>query len=355
MPGFTRTREFFKDGGALLSAPGGRLARALAGLGVAAAVAVVPYPLAERTHDGPAAAVEVNAPASEQQPDGTFGASAYAIYVAAAAVAEKGSDLLTLQASRLAGMFHVHKFGRYEVPQFVAEAIVRAARDTGFPPDTLMAIAEKESSFNVGARPPRGSALGPFQFIEQTWLSVVRDYGAEFGLGDEAAAIKSRVVKAKGGNRIELYMDDASQQDRLLALRTDPYLSAALAAKDLIVAKERIESRLEAAMSNDDLYLPHFLGKGGAELLLAKSEEKPGAAARKVFPKAAQFNAGMFRGKGGRQLTVRQFHERARAVITERVGKYRDVEARVMSVSASHAPEAENGTGLRLDTGMLRR
>jgi hypothetical protein len=60
---------------------------------------------------------------------------------------------------------------------------------------------------------------------------------------------------------------------------------ADLAAKNLLAAKERIEARLETAMDEKDLYLPHFLGTNGAAKLLSSAEEKPDAKASKFSPR----------------------------------------------------------------------
>ncbi|RWE83403.1 hypothetical protein [Mesorhizobium sp.] len=53
----------------------------------------------------------------------------------------------------------VHEFGEYKVSQYIASEILRAAKDTQFPADTLFAIAEKESSFDLNNRPPKGRHL----------------------------------------------------------------------------------------------------------------------------------------------------------------------------------------------------
>ncbi|TGT95159.1 transglycosylase SLT domain-containing protein [Mesorhizobium sp. M5C.F.Ca.ET.164.01.1.1] len=165
----------------------------------------------------------------------------------------------------------VHEFGEYKVSQYIASEILRAAKDTQFPADTLFAIAEKESSFDINNRPPKGSALGLMQFLDQTWLEAVKKYGAELGLGDEAELIRIRLE----GKREHHFVDDKADEQRILEFRRDPYLSAALAAKNLLAAKVRIEARLEKAMDERDLYLPHFLGTNGAAQLLSNADETP--------------------------------------------------------------------------------
>jgi hypothetical protein len=224
----------------------------------------------------------------------------------------------------------VHRFGKYKVSQQVASEILRAAEDTQFPADTLFAIAEKESSFDINNRPPKGSALGLMQFLKQSWLEAVKKYGDEFGLDDEAEKIRTR----PDGNGELHYVRNKAEEKRILEIRRDPYLSAALAARNLLDARDRIEARLDKAMDDRDLYLPHFLGTSGAAKLLSTAEEKPDARASKFFPKAARFNGTMFTAKG-KPLTVTQFHQRMRAFIEARIGKYSDVETRVKTADLS--------------------
>lgn len=322
---FGRTREFFGTGGVILSGRTRSLSKAMAGLGLALAVAVVP---AELGHDrADAHSAPSPTAAAGQAPSGLDWRGALS----------SAGGYLEYHAEWLANRLHVHRFGSFEVPQYVASEIVRAARDTGFPADTLMAIAEKESVFDLNARPPKGSALGLMQFIEQKWFEVVLDYGPEFGLAEEAG----RIVATVRDGKTHYDVSDPQERSRILEMRRDPYLSSALAAKNLIAAKERIEARLDKAMSNDDLYLPHFLGTNGAGSLLVKSEEKPDASARKAFPQAAKFNPGLFRSASGKTLTVRQLHEKARDVIAVRSGKYRDAQK---EVEALDMPEVRVAT-----------
>ena len=76
------------------------------------------------------------------------------------------------------------------IRRHLVETIVKAARVTGIDPALLMAIADKESSFSTHVQAKTSSATGLFQFIERTWLQVVRDFGAKHGLAKEAAAVQ---------------------------------------------------------------------------------------------------------------------------------------------------------------------
>ena len=70
----------------------------------------------------------------------------------------------------------------------VEAAIRRASSTTGVDFDFLMKTARRESAMNPSARASTSSASGLFQFIEQTWLGLVKREGPNLGLNDAAAA-----------------------------------------------------------------------------------------------------------------------------------------------------------------------
>ena len=75
------------------------------------------------------------------------------------------------------------------VPRWLAETVVRAAQVTSVDPAYLMALADKESSFLPDSKARTSSAEGLFQFVESTWLEVLRRFGTKHGYAAEAEAI----------------------------------------------------------------------------------------------------------------------------------------------------------------------
>lgn len=358
MTALDRTKEFFADGGVLFSRNNGFLSKTVAGLGLAAIITVFPNDVgnsaispqgAETTSfsNVPSLAERIKQHKSQNQrsnlevkaevtgaaiiaslppmdplpPPNLTSQSRYSLTDALG----DAIDVLHFQAEQLSTNVKIHQFGDYDVPQFVAKELVRAANDTKFPVETLFAIAEKESSFDIMAQNENSTAAGPMQFLEQKWLEMVKNHGPNYGLEYEASLIEEK-TKAKG---VEYVVKNKKAEARILDLRFSPYHAGVFAAVNLLDAKKRIEERVQANISNDDLYLPHFLGTSGAGNLIEKAGEKPNVLASKVFPKAAKANRNMFKGKGGKQLTLRQFHEQARNVIRQRLGKYQNVEALV--------------------------
>src|SRR5262249_4565968 len=98
----------------------------------------------------------------------------------------------------------------------VQSAIKRAADSTGVDFTLLVQTAQRESSLNPNARAGTSSATGLFQFVDGTWLDMVRRHGAEHGLANYASALQSGHV-------------DAATRHDILALRSDPELSARMA------------------------------------------------------------------------------------------------------------------------------
>ncbi|MEQ8951471.1 transglycosylase SLT domain-containing protein [Parvibaculum sp.] len=71
----------------------------------------------------------------------------------------------------------------------IASALQAASQRTGTDFDYLLKTAMRESSLDYQAKSRTSSALGLFQFTEQSWLGTMKKHGAELGLGAEAQAI----------------------------------------------------------------------------------------------------------------------------------------------------------------------
>src|SRR5215468_8825212 len=72
----------------------------------------------------------------------------------------------------------------------VAGAIRKASQSTGASFDYLLATAKVESDLNPNLTMRSSTATGLFQFLEQTWLGVMKTAGPAFGYGHYADAIK---------------------------------------------------------------------------------------------------------------------------------------------------------------------
>src|SRR5690606_16989822 len=99
----------------------------------------------------------------------------------------------------------------------VRNAVQLASAETGVSFSYLMAKAAVESGYRTDVKAPTSSATGLFQFIERTWLTMVKEHGAKYGLEDYAAKLEAGPV-------------DGRTRREILKLREDPTLSALMAA-----------------------------------------------------------------------------------------------------------------------------
>lgn len=214
------------------------------------------------------------------------------------------------------------RFGGVRIPRPLVETIVRAAETVGVDPAYMMALADKESSFTPDIKASTSSAEGLFQFIERTWLEVVRDFGPKYGMEFAAASVTS----------VNGQLTVASESDRewILGLRRNPYLSAVMAAEMLKRDKAKIERRIGRELDRSELYLMHFLGAESAGKLIELVGAKPKQSAPKVFPAAAKANKTLFFAqakKKVRHLTVAEVYGKLDRMIETRLDRYDGVTA----------------------------
>src|SRR3954469_25737006 len=123
-------------------------------------------------------------------------------------------------------------FEQMRVPRWLAETVVRAAQVTNVDPAYLMALADKESSLLPDNKARTSSAEGLFQFVEGTWLEVLRRYGPKHGYAAEAEAI--HLVQGRP------VVSNSNERERILDLRRDPHLSALMAGEMITTHRQTL-------------------------------------------------------------------------------------------------------------------
>ncbi len=186
-------------------------------------------------------------------------------------------------------------------PREVTGAIALASDATGVDFDYLMQTAMRESSLESTAKARTSSAAGLFQFIDQTWLSTVKQSGADHGLGDYADAIE---VDSRGRH----FVADPAMKQEILAERYNPTSAALMAGALTRGAENRMENELGRKVSSGRLYMSHFLGTGGAIDFVQATEVAPGRAAADLFPRAASANKSIFFDESGRAKSMREVY-----------------------------------------------
>jgi hypothetical protein len=147
--------------------------------------------------------------------------------------------------------------------------IDKASEMVGVDPKLMATMAAIESGFRATVKAGTSSATGLYQFISGTWKTMVKKYGAKYGI-------------------------DASTPP------TDPRANALMGA-EFIKENAKALSGVKANLTDTDLYLAHFLGAGGAKQFL-KSD--PNAIAANVMPAAANANRSIFYNRDGSARSI---------------------------------------------------
>jgi hypothetical protein len=184
----------------------------------------------------------------------------------------------------------------------VIAALHQASAETGSNFDYLLGTAMRESSLKPQAKSSTSSATGLFQFVDQTWLGLVKQHGAKFGLGSYAGAIQQN-----SDGRYET--DNPADRQAILALRNDPKVSALMEGEYANETRSTLESSLGRGVCNGELYAAHFLGPEAACKLIKMSENQPAASAAGAFPAAASANKSVFYKADGSPKTVRDVYD----------------------------------------------
>ena len=175
----------------------------------------------------------------------------------------------------------------------VVSAIRDGAAKTGAGFDYLLKTAQRESSLEPDAKAKTSSATGLFQFIEQTWLSMVKQEGPKQGLSGYADAI----TESSGGR---LTVADPAAREKILELRKDPQVAAVMSGALTQKNRDQLAGALGRQPHAGELYMAHVLGARGASELIKAAASDPTRAAAKDFPEAAAANRGIFFDKTGR-------------------------------------------------------
>lgn len=180
--------------------------------------------------------------------------------------------------------------GNKKVPGPIEAAISKASSITNVDYGFMMAMAEKESSFNPNAKAPTSSASGLYQFLDSTWNRMVDKYGAQHGI---------------------------TRGDKL-----EPLAAAIMAGYFTKENAAIISKRTGRPCTSTELYMGHFLSGAGAAKLLTANQSTP--AVDVAGAAAAQANASIFYKNG----TPRTCQE-----VTELFGRF--IEPRAQAYAAN--------------------
>lgn len=187
------------------------------------------------------------------------------------------------------------------VPQSLAYVLNSAGTKSGVDFDYLLQTAVRESSLNPKAKASTSSAVGLFQFLESTWLQVMKDEGPRLGYQSYANAI----TETSDGDFV---IKDPQLRAEVLKLREDPQVAADLAAAFTRNNGSYLHEKFGRMPSPGELYIAHFLGPKGAEKMFTAGLADPDQIAAKLFPRQAKANPTIFYDDG-QPRTIRQVYK----------------------------------------------
>ena len=197
----------------------------------------------------------------------------------------------------------------------VEAAIQRASQATGVDFSFLMKTAGRESGMNPAAKAGSSSAAGLFQFVEQTWLSTLKQHGAKHGYARYA-----ELISKSSDGRYHVSGDEARRA--VMDLRLDPHAASLMAGELTSDSAAYLKGRTGRNPTAGELYAAHFLGPQGSARLIEAAHRQPDVAAAQLFPDAAHANKAIFY-RDGRAATVGEVY----ANLTRAAGSAAPLEA----------------------------
>ncbi|HWA31545.1 MAG TPA: hypothetical protein VG867_10610 [Rhizomicrobium sp.] len=183
----------------------------------------------------------------------------------------------------------------------VLAALKQASAATGADFNYLLDTATRESGLKCTAKASTSSACGLFQFVEQTWLGLVKQHGTQYGLSSYASQISQT---SDGRYRV----DNAADRSAILSLRNNPQIASLMEGEYANQCRSTLQDALGRNVCDGELYVAHFLGTGAATKLIRMNHSQPNANAAAAFPAAADANQSVFYHADGTPKTVHEVY-----------------------------------------------
>jgi hypothetical protein len=179
--------------------------------------------------------------------------------------------------------------------------------------DFMEKVALSESSGQADATNPKSSAVGRFQFLEETFLEQLYKHGEELGYGHLSRFI-AHTETGRGANLRHHYnVPDAAARREVLDSRNDPVLSEKLAEaymKDNLLELNDILPERKIPLSEAVAYMTHHFGVGGTVEIVEALEDNPSKSFRSVAgASVCNSNEAICYKLNGKPRTVAEVHQ----------------------------------------------
>lgn len=142
-------------------------------------------------------------------------------------------------------------------------------------------------SGDYGIKASTSSATGITQFLDSTFLEIMQDGRTPQRMGVDIAGMS---------------------REQILDLRKDPNIAAMAGAAYAEQNKVYLQKMLGRPVNDTELYMAHFLGRGGALKMLQGMATNPKQSAAQLAPEAAAANHNVFYKKGMDAYTVEELY-----------------------------------------------
>jgi len=210
----------------------------------------------------------------------------------------------------------------------VTGAIRKAAQSTGANFDYLLTTAKVESNLDPNSTISTSTATGLFQFLDQTWLGVMKTAGRAFGFGQYADAIS----QTSSGRYV---VEDTALRDEMMKLRKDPAANAVMGGVITQQNAAVLANRIGRKPTEGELYVAHFFGPHAAARVIQLAASEPNTDAVALFPEAARANRSVFYDRQGNARTIA-------GVRDELVRRYQVAKAQTLPDTALTAVAAQS-------------
>ena len=226
----------------------------------------------------------------------------------------------------------------------LAASLYKASLKTGVDFELMVLKAKMESDLGRATIAQHTSARGVFQYIEPTWLTLMRRYGDDIGYGHYAKAIK----RAKYPGLPYIEGNNPYLKAEILALRHDLDASAMLQAYQVREETDVIKSMKRGRVTATDHYIVHMLGVPLAKQfykMQASMSLSPVAKSRNpAMREAAAMNRSFFYSRSG-PLAAREVYAKFEAKVGREI---RNLRKAVFTQASSNCVEEEEKPLLQL-------